>query len=530
MIFNEKSPESQFEIDPVYLPDSKKFIASILGFKQTGERNTFGNIMKFLPGYGLPSNIAAQNLGTKNSAYGRHVRENVAGDVSAGMTTLSAEMGAMGAITGNPEMIKAGATGVMGSLPGGLDNSIDLKGDWGTKYYKKGGDIMPAKAHWWDDGPEDIAMIDKASGKKIGETSYGESINDKTSTKTMKELAAKKDYVALGKHVAREMESWKDNDSMQMKKGGTLTAAKAKKILEDGKVYGHDITEKQKKFFGFIAGGGKAHDWKAYSRGGDIAASQKPTDEEGFNWNALGGPEQLFNIGQFVTGILGTKDKLPEFHKPDQWTKFLMEQHQRATYGMTNAERAAYTQNMDRGLTTGMNTAREISGGNSAFAVGDASKFAGNYMDQALKFAVANDQLKNQAHERYGRSLLQDISFDKASFDQKYREMMLKKSNAAALAHTGLQSTLDAADYGKNYGKGSTYDHYMTSLIAMNDKLSGMDTSGWIKSLYGDVPAPAVSNAPTMGGIPATTPGNRKSWWMDDNTTTIDPLTGEPIR
>ena len=38
-----------------------------------------------------------------------------------------------------------------------------------------------------------------------------------------------------------------------MSKG--LTAAKAKKILEDGKVRGKALTEKQKKFFGAVAGG-----------------------------------------------------------------------------------------------------------------------------------------------------------------------------------------------------------------------------------------------------------------------------------
>ena len=34
-----------------------------------------------------------------------------------------------------------------------------------------------------------------------------------------------------------------------------LTRAKAKKILKDGKVRGHKLTAKQKKFFGARAGG-----------------------------------------------------------------------------------------------------------------------------------------------------------------------------------------------------------------------------------------------------------------------------------
>ena len=41
-----------------------------------------------------------------------------------------------------------------------------------------------------------------------------------------------------------------------MKKKGRLSAEKAKKILEDNMVRGKRPTKKQKRFFGFIAGGG----------------------------------------------------------------------------------------------------------------------------------------------------------------------------------------------------------------------------------------------------------------------------------
>lgn len=36
-----------------------------------------------------------------------------------------------------------------------------------------------------------------------------------------------------------------------------LTAKKAKKILSDGTVRGHKLTKKQKRFFGWKAGGSK---------------------------------------------------------------------------------------------------------------------------------------------------------------------------------------------------------------------------------------------------------------------------------
>ena len=36
-----------------------------------------------------------------------------------------------------------------------------------------------------------------------------------------------------------------------------LSAAKAREILHDGTVHGHPITERQRRFFGWVAGGGK---------------------------------------------------------------------------------------------------------------------------------------------------------------------------------------------------------------------------------------------------------------------------------
>jgi len=38
---------------------------------------------------------------------------------------------------------------------------------------------------------------------------------------------------------------------------GALTARKAKTILEEGEIGGQPITARQKRFFGFIAGGGR---------------------------------------------------------------------------------------------------------------------------------------------------------------------------------------------------------------------------------------------------------------------------------
>lgn len=50
-----------------------------------------------------------------------------------------------------------------------------------------------------------------------------------------------------------EYKDWALNGGM--KDGGTVTASKAKKILKDGTIRGVELTDKQKKYFGWIAGG-----------------------------------------------------------------------------------------------------------------------------------------------------------------------------------------------------------------------------------------------------------------------------------
>lgn len=55
--------------------------------------------------------------------------------------------------------------------------------------------------------------------------------------------------------LAARMAEMKRKGRMR-RKGGSLSSEKAKKILKDKTVRGHPITEKQRRFFGFVAGGG----------------------------------------------------------------------------------------------------------------------------------------------------------------------------------------------------------------------------------------------------------------------------------
>lgn len=501
-------------------------------------------------------------------------------------------------------------TNVFGQNAGGYQWDKEMSLPTSPIGFKHGGEMKSSSL-----SGEDIAMIDKWTGKKVGEVSYGERIMDKAANERMKELAKSKDYWKLGKYVAGEMETQPGGEDMYAK-GGQITAAKAKMILKDGTIRGKKITDKQKKFFGFIAGGGSPdeyknggtirevmaaeedetdyaeggvigekfktrypnregyrqakkevrsvvsqqdqqligmknaliasgvdpreaeeqvfhysrsvqsvpHGWKQYlkagfgMRGGKVPAmtsedqnwlkqflteTRRPDefipagipaqyadggvvnpddDDEGQSFfEDAGGWQQIPNIAQFVTGLIGANDKLPTFNKPADWNQYLLEARRRATYGASNTVVGAAERGLKQGLTSGLDAAREISGGNSSFAVGDAARVAGGYMDNVLKLAEMKEKMKTDAVNRYGNVLLQDVSMDKDAFSLKYNEGLRKQSAAATLAQTGLQSAIDQVDYNKQFGKGSIYNEYLQSMIDMNKKFSGMDTMGWLK-------------------------------------------------
>ena len=93
--------------------------------------------------------------------------------------------------------------------------------------------------------------------------------------------------------------------------GKKLTSAKAKKILHDKEVHGQPLTDKQRKFFGAIAGGDKPY--KAESGGwldkyvpkaqNGIEGTMGGLTDKGFNYNgAWGGTMQM---GGSIPGSVG---------------------------------------------------------------------------------------------------------------------------------------------------------------------------------------------------------------------------------
>lgn len=78
-----------------------------------------------------------------------------------------------------------------------------------------------------------------------------------------------------------------------------LTSTKAKKILHDKSVHGHPLTDKQRRFFGAIAGGAKP-----YKAQNGIEGTMGGLTDIGFNYNgAWGGPSM--QMGGSLPGAVG---------------------------------------------------------------------------------------------------------------------------------------------------------------------------------------------------------------------------------
>jgi hypothetical protein len=661
-LFNENVPDSQFMIDPTYLPDDMKWLAATNGYKQNGEKNDWGKISRFIPGVAASQRhqLNKFNADEYGSFWG-NVQDMKESDANASKAGLGFGIAAAGAVSevfapGNPIGISAITQGAKVGMSGasGATNDVNLSDDWSTSFHPmaKGG-----QANWWE-GAEDLAMIDKETGEHVGDISYGERVMSKKDNRKMKELKAKGNHAALGKFVAKAMDNQPDfsEGDGKMKKGGELTPRKAKEILAAGKVYGRDLTDKQRKFFERVAsgnvpeyaGGGpiikpvlvddpadprlqrytdsmylynrsrlldkyfannpvdsgllgsnyanpvqalsdkapferlgwpapaevknvpligsddrinfplykrptqpvmlkpglnKGGEINKYANGAEVIdmgggrSFNNPTDVLKDIGNGMGGSDQIFNVAQFLIGMAGTKGNLPEFDKPDEWSKYLLDLRREATQGYSGAEEGNFRRDNERALGTGLNFARETSGGNGAFAIGDASRFAGDYMDRALKFAGANAEMKRRSQERYGNALLQDVSMDKDAFNLKYEEDLRKKSGAGDLANTGLQSIINQADFHKNFGPGSMNEQYLQSLIDVNKKLGNMDTTAWLKGL---TPTPTAPVAPVaaepyvspVGPEPSMLPRSpilpQDNLWYLNAADQYDPLTGLP--
>lgn len=248
----------------------------------TGQKNTWGKIAGWIsPQISLTGDAILHHQAAANNA--TDAEENASLDTQRDLgkfqTIVGGALAVGGAATLNPGLISSGiklGTAGIGQVTSTPQDALkeQTATDRGTQYwFKKGGKMKTPS--------EDIAMIDKKTGQKIGETSYGERIFSKQNSNFMEKLANAHKHKELGKYVAKVIKKHdaKYSDEGEMKdggmpkapkyaSGGELTPEKAGLILKDGTIRGKKITPKQQRYFGWVAGGAKESD--KYFTGGTI--------------------------------------------------------------------------------------------------------------------------------------------------------------------------------------------------------------------------------------------------------------------
>lgn len=219
-VFTTTPPLSQYFDAPEYVTDKRALLAmKLLGYNAQGEQNTWGKVSSWLmPGHAVVANRVAKKISKESGARDTagNVQDDLDNRIAKVMTILGVGQAAAGVATGNPQLIQGGikntAQGVGGVMAAG--SGADMTDDFSTQYYKKGGKICKPKSKGkkYNLGGlvEDIDMIDKQTGKKVGEVSYGERIFDKGANKKMVSLYKEGDAEGLGHYILKELSTHPD--------------------------------------------------------------------------------------------------------------------------------------------------------------------------------------------------------------------------------------------------------------------------------------------------------------------------------
>lgn len=287
MLFDTQAPTETKWVPPQYLNNLnglQKFGLGLSGFNDNGTRNTWGKYLSWVPGDNIESDLVGKAIAKNNGATDALANINTGEqrDIGKLETVGGIGLAAAGAVAGQPELIKGG----IGLGEQGIGQTLAAPqpniGEQTTRTmnvpaYARGG--VNFKTYLPQDNlgnavSEDMAMVDKHTGKIAGQISYGERIFSKSDNAAMEKLSKAKDYMGLGKRVSKAMDKQavhqnkaSGGDSIKLSKGGKLSADKAKLILADGKVYNKDISPKQRKLFEFVANGG---DIDKYHDGGKV--------------------------------------------------------------------------------------------------------------------------------------------------------------------------------------------------------------------------------------------------------------------
>jgi hypothetical protein len=179
-------------------------------------------------------------------------------------------------------------------------------------------------------------------------------------------------------------------------------------------------------------------------------------------------PVQFFNLAKAVTGMAGAGKNLPEWNIPLQWRDYMGRLRDASYIGLYPQERALYENDLDRAYAYDTSNIRDVSGGQSSFALGNQGAAINRFRRGAGEMEALDAGMRRRNMGMYGSMLPQDVEYGRMKFGDRYSEAMRDKIAASELSRSGLQGLFDQYYFDKIYGRGSTYDDWMRSQIEKN--------------------------------------------------------------
>lgn len=437
------------------------------------------------------------------------------------------------ALSGIGDIVQGGAL-----LSTAGNNKSKLNDDYDSdvmyEYYKKGGKIKRNMVDDSDNAKEDIDMIDKETGKKIGEISYGERVFDKKANKKMEELKKKNNYKSLGKMIADEMDTHENT-------GKYNTGGEIKRNAE-GKIWDEEsdmwVSEEDYNYPAYKQAGirmdymirpdlrenpnyhpsmsipnlnsdakikppyksidtdymekiaytpidnlkdlplsqnldakDNVNDSKAISNQSKDNVNDK--DEDATNKTSVAGLlGDVWDLGRYAIGVQGAKRPLPSWERGNDWREYYNKAKDLSRIGLTTEENATLENNINRQYQNDVyNISNTLGGGAGTGSVIAGLALAGaNAQRQRASNTLTDIQQNRNNVARYGNVLTQDLNYDRMEYSDRFNKDANAKNAFSQLAQTSLQHYLDDKLYDKVYGKGSSFDKLLKAKTKLAEK------------------------------------------------------------
>ena len=116
-VFSLSRPQSMYAIDPQYATGAEKARLALLGYKASGEQNTWGKINSWMPVSGLTQNLKARNYAKKIGATDtwENIKEDTDNRLMKQGVLAGAALMAAGGIVAAPALAGAAGAGAAGA-------------------------------------------------------------------------------------------------------------------------------------------------------------------------------------------------------------------------------------------------------------------------------------------------------------------------------------------------------------------------------------------------------------------------------